>query len=61
LRDIEAGRAAGMKTLVADYGYIAKDENPEVWDADGSISEPEEIIDWLEKENRPSEEIYLKR
>ena len=61
LRDIEAGRAAGMKTLVADYGYIAKNENPEVWDADGSISEPEEIIDWLEKENRPSEEINLKR
>ncbi len=52
LRDIEAGRAAGMKTLIADYGYIAKDENPETWNADGSISEPEEIIDWLEKENR---------
>jgi len=41
-----------MKTLIADYGYIAKDENPEVWGADGRISEPEEIIDWLEKENR---------
>ena len=52
LRDIEAGRAARMKTLIADYGYIAKDENPETWNADGSISEPEEIIDWLEKENR---------
>ena len=51
LRDIEAGRAAGMKTLIADYGYIAKDENPDTWNADGSISEPEEIIAWLEKEN----------
>lgn len=51
LRDIEAGRAAGMKTLIADYGYIGKDENTDAWNADGSISEPEEIIAWLEKEN----------
>ena len=51
LRDIEAGRAAGMKTLIADYGYISKDENPDAWNADGSISEPEEIIAWLKKEN----------
>lgn len=50
-RDIEAGRAAGMKTLTAVYGYISKDENPDEWNADGSISKPEEIIDWLEKEN----------
>jgi N-acetyl-D-muramate 6-phosphate phosphatase len=52
LRDIEAGRAAGMKTLTADYGYIAKDENPEDWNADGSISTAEEIIDWIRKENK---------
>ena len=51
LRDIEAGRAAGMKTLTADYGYIAKDENPDEWNADGNIATAEEIIDWLRKEN----------
>ena len=51
LRDIEAGRAAGMKTLTADYGYIANNENPDDWNADGCISKPEEIIDWLKKEN----------
>jgi 2-phosphoglycolate phosphatase len=51
LRDIEAGRAAGMKTLTADYGYIANDENPEDWNADGSIASAEEIIDWIRKEN----------
>jgi len=51
LRDIEAGRAAGMKTLTAAYGYIANDENPDEWNADGNISKPEEIIDWLKKEN----------
>ena len=51
LRDIEAGRAAGMKTLTADYGYIANGEDPDDWNADGRISQPEEIIDWLKKEN----------
>ena len=40
-----------MKTLTADYGYVAKDENPNEWNADGNISTPEEIIDWLIKEN----------
>ena len=52
LRDIQAGRAAGMKTLTADYGYIANDDNPDEWNADGSISKPEEIIDWLKNENK---------
>lgn len=51
LRDIEAGRAAGMKTLTAGYGYISDDENPDEWNADGSIATAEEIIDWLIKEN----------
>lgn len=51
LRDIEAGRAAGMKTLTADYGYIPEGEDPDDWQADGSVSTPEEIIDWLNKEN----------
>ncbi len=52
LRDIEAGRAAGMRTLVACYGYIAKNENLQTWNADGYIAKPEEIIDWLKIENR---------
>ena len=34
LRDIEAGRRAGMGTIVAGYGYIPADENPASWDAD---------------------------
>jgi N-acetyl-D-muramate 6-phosphate phosphatase len=51
LRDIEAGRAAGMKTLTANYGYIAADEKLDEWNADGNVSKPEEIIDWLKIEN----------
>lgn len=49
--DIEAGRAAGMKTLLAGYGYIAPDDRPETWNADGEISNPEEIIPWLQRQN----------
>jgi phosphoglycolate phosphatase len=30
-RDIQAGRHAGMKTLVALFGYISKDETPQNW------------------------------
>jgi 2-phosphoglycolate phosphatase, prokaryotic len=39
-RDIDAGRAAGMHTLIAEYGYIGKDEEPSQWRADGMISDP---------------------
>ena len=46
-RDIEAGRRAGTKTLVALYGYIDDHENPESWQADGMITSPIEINDKL--------------
>ncbi|ANB03336.1 phosphoglycolate phosphatase [Ectothiorhodospira sp. BSL-9] len=46
-RDIEAGRAAGMRTLVARYGYIDATQKPEAWGADGFIQHPVEIMDWL--------------
>ncbi len=47
-RDILAGRAAGMRTLVACYGYIVEDENPDDWQADGMISNPRDILAWLD-------------
>lgn len=46
-RDIQAGKHAGMKTLVALFGYISKDETPQNWGADGMIRTPLEILDWL--------------
>lgn len=46
-RDIEAGNAAGMQTLVALYGYIGAQDHPETWGASGLIRAPEEILDWL--------------
>ncbi len=33
-RDIEAGRAAGMATIAAAYGYVTDDDDPASWGAD---------------------------
>ncbi|MBI3778095.1 MAG: HAD-IA family hydrolase [Gammaproteobacteria bacterium] len=49
-RDIIAGRHAGMKTLVALFGYISNDEKPQNWGADGMIRAPLEILDWLKND-----------
>lgn len=45
--DIIASKAAGISSLVALYGYIAENEDPHAWKADGYIKRPEEILDWL--------------
>jgi 2-phosphoglycolate phosphatase len=47
--DVIASKAAGTISLVATYGYIAEDENPLDWNADGYIQHPIEIIDWLHR------------
>jgi len=39
LRDIEAGRAAGMYTIAAAYGYIHEREDPQSWGADQVASD----------------------
>ncbi len=46
-RDIEAGRAAGMLTLVALWGYLGEQDRPTDWGADGLVETPEAILDWL--------------
>jgi phosphoglycolate phosphatase len=46
-RDIEAGKNAGMKTLVANYGYIETGEDVNTWGADAIINNPEEILQHL--------------
>ena len=43
-RDIEAGRAAGMKTAVALFGYIDKTDKPHEWGADAMIQAPSDIL-----------------
>ena len=42
-RDIEAGRAAGMSTVAAGYGYITADDDPGRWGADAVASDTEEL------------------
>jgi len=46
-RDVAAGRAAGMRTLVAAYGYIAPDESPAQWQAHAIVDSPAAIARWL--------------
>lgn len=47
-RDIEAGRRAGMRTLVALFGYIAHDDTPHAWGADGMINAPRDVLAWMD-------------
>ena len=46
-RDIEAGKRAGTKTLVALFGYISEQQQPHQWGADGLVETPQDIINWL--------------
>ena len=45
--DVTAGIAAGMRTIVACYGYIEAHESPQSWPADGRIHQPSALLDWL--------------
>lgn len=48
-RDIQAGRAAGMCTLIAGFGYLGPDDQPATWLADGTIERPVEVLDWVDR------------
>ena len=44
-RDIDAGRAAGMATIAAAYGYIRAADDPAQWGASAVIRRPGDLID----------------
>ncbi len=44
IRDIVAGKAAGMKTVAAAYGYCGCEDPPEAWGADFIIQTPQELL-----------------
>ncbi|MGV6816036.1 MAG: HAD family hydrolase [Thiotrichales bacterium] len=46
-RDIMAGNAANMQTVVAGWGYIDNGQAPETWSADAIIDYPEKLLDWF--------------
>jgi phosphoglycolate phosphatase len=45
IRDVIAGKAAGMKTVAAAYGYCGCKEPPEAWGADYLINTPLELVE----------------
>jgi 2-phosphoglycolate phosphatase len=46
-RDMLAGRAAGMRVVVALYGYLGHGKPPREWDADFRAAEPRDVLEYL--------------
>jgi len=45
LRDVQAGRAAGMSTVAVEYGYHGTDsDGPRTWNADHVIARPMDLL-----------------
>ena len=49
IRDIEAGRNAGMTTAIAAWGYIAENERLTDWSADVEMADPHSLLAWLSR------------
>ncbi len=47
LRDVQAGRAAGMPTIAAAYGYCGDESPVPAWGADRTIASPLQLLDLL--------------
>ena len=43
-RDIQAGKNAGMRTVLANWGYISDSDQPQDWGADFRIDSPLELL-----------------
>ena len=43
LRDIDAGRAAGMRTIAAGWGYIEAGQDIQKWQADWVVEESHQL------------------
>lgn len=48
LRDIQAGAAAGMRTVAAAWGYLGLHPNPHDWNADVVVDTPAELLELIE-------------
>jgi phosphoglycolate phosphatase len=46
-RDIQAGRAAGVRTFAAAYGYSAAREDVAAWQADVILRHPLDLLQWM--------------
>lgn len=47
-RDVAAGRAAGMRTVAASYGYLGGNADTRLWGADAHIHSPLELLPLLQ-------------
>ena len=47
-RDVQAGRAAGMTTVAAAWGYLGAEARVDQWGADHVAATPEALLNWLE-------------
>lgn len=45
--DVESGRAAGMATLSAGWGYFDPGDPPKGWGADVDAGTPGDLLDWV--------------
>jgi phosphoglycolate phosphatase len=48
-RDVDAGRAAGMRTVAAGWGYLGSGEPAAAWGADIVLERPDELLGWLDR------------
>ena len=46
-RDIDAGRAAGSRTVAATWGYIQPHDAPAQWGADMMLDHPSQLHGWI--------------
>jgi 2-phosphoglycolate phosphatase len=46
-RDVQAANAARMRSVVAGYGYLGIGNHPEDWGAQGIITNPSEVLNFL--------------
>lgn len=47
LGDVQAAKAAGMVAIVALYGYLTLNSQPQYWKADALINYPSQLINWI--------------
>ncbi|WAC75935.1 phosphoglycolate phosphatase [Roseateles sp. SL47] len=47
VRDIQAGKAAGMPTVAVRWGYLGQGEPIDAWGADVILDTPSELLAWL--------------
>ena len=48
LRDVQAGKAAGMTTVAAAWGYLGQGEPVQAWAADAVLDSPDQLLQWLD-------------